>query len=140
MVSSVRVDPTTVPHFQVVPGWERLPEGYHHGDAVGVAVDSQDRVYLLTRREPRCLVYAPDGAFLFPQMTMTDEALRQTGQRRWSPNFVDYLFLAFNTSTAFSPADTFPLTVRAKLLMMAESAISFATIALVASRAVGILN
>jgi hypothetical protein len=30
--------------------------------------------------------------------------------------------------------------VRAKLLMMAESAISFATIALVASRAVGILN
>jgi hypothetical protein len=34
----------------------------------------------------------------------------------------------------------FPLTARAKLLMMAESAISFATIALVASRAIGILN
>jgi hypothetical protein len=37
-------------------------------------------------------------------------------------------------------ADTFPLTVRAKLLMMAESVISLATIALVASRAVGILS
>jgi hypothetical protein len=58
----------------------------------------------------------------------------------WSPGFIDYLFLAFTNATAFSPADTFPLTMRAKLLMMAESAISFATIALVASRAVGILN
>ncbi len=58
----------------------------------------------------------------------------------WSPGFVDYLFLAFTNATAFSPADTLPLTVRAKLLMMAESAISLTTIALVASRAVGILN
>lgn len=58
----------------------------------------------------------------------------------WSPGFIDYLFLAFTNATAFSPADTFPLTIRAKLLMMAELAISFATIALVASRAVGILN
>jgi hypothetical protein len=58
----------------------------------------------------------------------------------WSPGFIDYLFLAFTNATAFSPADTFPLTIRAKLLMMAESAISLATIALVASRAVGILS
>ena len=58
----------------------------------------------------------------------------------WTPGFIDYLFLAFTNATAFSPADTFPLTVRAKLLMMAESAISLATIALVASRAVGILS
>ena len=54
--------------------------------------------------------------------------------------FVDYFFLAFTNATAFSPADTFPLTARAKILMMAESAISLITIALVASRAVGILN
>jgi hypothetical protein len=58
----------------------------------------------------------------------------------WSPGFVDYLFLAFTNSTAFSPTDTFPLTVRAKLLMMAEAAISLCTIAIVASRAVGILS
>jgi hypothetical protein len=58
----------------------------------------------------------------------------------WSPGFIDYLFLAFTNATAFSPADTFPLTVRAKLLMMAESGISLVTIALVASRAVGILS
>src|SRR5262249_7557228 len=44
-----------------------------------------------------------EGAFLFPQMTMSDETLAENGQEDWSPNFVDYLFLAFNTSTAFSP-------------------------------------
>jgi hypothetical protein len=59
---------------------------------------------------------------------------------KWSPGFIDYLFLAFTNATAFSPADTFPLTVRAKLLMMAEAVISLVTLALVASRAVGILN
>jgi hypothetical protein len=60
--------------------------------------------------------------------------------RDWQPGFIDYLFLAFTNATAFSPADTFPLTVRAKLLMMTESGISLVTIALVASRAVGILS
>jgi hypothetical protein len=58
----------------------------------------------------------------------------------WLPGFLDYVFLAYTNATAFSPADTFPLTVRAKLLMMAESAISLVTSAVVASRAVGILN
>jgi hypothetical protein len=75
--------------------------------------------------------------FLFTQQQPAGESCLHPG---WSPGFIDYLFLAFTNATAFSPADTFPLTVRAKLLMMAESAISFATIALVASRAVGILN
>jgi hypothetical protein len=67
---------------------------------------------------------------------------QQPGARypNWSPGFIDYLFLAFTNATAFSPADTFPLTARAKLLMMAESGISLVTIALVASRAVGILG
>src|SRR6185295_14889981 len=58
-----------------------------------------------------------EGAFLFPQMTMSEEVLRQTGQRLWSPNFVDYLFLAFTTNTALSPADTPVLARWAKILM-----------------------
>ena len=57
----------------------------------------------------------------------------------WLPGFVDYIFLAFTNATAFSPADTYPLSARAKLLMMSKSTISLITIALVASRAVGIL-
>jgi len=75
--------------------------------------------------------------FLFTQQ---QSAVGRPEFAKWSPGFIDYLFLAFTNATAFSPADTFPLTVRAKLLMMAEAVISLVTLALVASRAVGILN
>ena len=75
--------------------------------------------------------------FLFTQQQQDSHA---DGFSDWLPGFIDYLFLAYTNATAFSPADTFPLTVRAKLLMMAESAISLVTIAVVASRAVGILS
>ncbi|MGZ8532191.1 MAG: hypothetical protein ACXW6K_24625 [Candidatus Binatia bacterium] len=80
-----------------------------------------------------------EGAFLFPQMTMSEAALRQTGQRRWAPNFVDYLFLAFNTNTAFSPTDVPVLARWAKVLMMVQSLLSLLIIALLAARAVNIL-
>lgn len=81
----------------------------------------------------------PDGALLFPQMTMGDDALRQAGQQDWSPNFLDYLFLAFNTSTAFSPTDVPVLARWAKVLMMLQSLLSLTIIALLAARAVNIL-
>lgn len=80
-----------------------------------------------------------DGAFLFPQMTLTPETRRAMGEDTWSPGFVDYLFLAFNTSTAFSPTDVPVLSRWAKGLMMIQSLISLATIALLAARAVNIL-
>ena len=76
-----------------------------------------------------------EGAFLFPQMTMRP----QQGTRGWSPGFVDYLFLAFNTSTAFSPTDAPVLSRWAKALMMVQASISLVTIALLAARAVNIL-
>ena len=79
------------------------------------------------------------GAFLFPQMTMSKEALREAGQQDWSPDFVDYLFLAFNTSTAFSPTDAPVLAGWAKVLMMGQSLLSLLIIALLAARAVNIL-
>jgi len=80
-----------------------------------------------------------DGAFLFPQMTLDQAAKREMGEECWSPGFVDYLFLAFNTSTAFSPTDVPVLSRWAKLLMMVQALISFATVALLAARAVNIL-
>jgi len=43
------------------------------------------------------------GAFYFPQMSMPDEVRARTCEKNWRPGFVDYLFLAFNTSTALSP-------------------------------------
>jgi hypothetical protein len=81
----------------------------------------------------------PDGAFLFPQMTMPPEVKAEADQLEWSPNFVDYLFLAFNTSTAFSPTDVPVLARWAKILMMLQSLISLTVLALLAARAVNIL-
>jgi hypothetical protein len=75
-----------------------------------------------------------DGAFLFPQMITPWDS-----DKNWRPGFVDYLFLAFNTSTAFSPTDSPVLARWAKMAMMLQSSISLATLALLAARAVNIL-
>jgi hypothetical protein len=80
-----------------------------------------------------------NGAFLFPQMTMLPDAKAAAGQTMWSPNFLDYLFLAFNTSAAFSPTDTPVLARWGKVLMMLQSFISLAVVAVLAARAVNIL-
>jgi len=80
-----------------------------------------------------------DGAFLFPQMTLSPEARREMNEHEWSPNFFDYLYIAFNTSTAFSPTDTPVLARWGKVLMMLQSVISLTVLALLAARAVNIL-
>jgi hypothetical protein len=79
------------------------------------------------------------GAFLFPQMTLLPEVRAAAQQARWSPNFLDYLFLAFNASTAFSPTDTPVLARWGKALMMLQSIISLTVLAVLAARAVNIL-
>jgi hypothetical protein len=58
----------------------------------------------------------------------------------WQPIFADYLALAFNTSSAFSPTDVLPLTPRAKMLMMTQSVISLVTVVAVGARAINILG
>lgn len=80
-----------------------------------------------------------DGAFLFPQMTLDETTRAEMGIADWSPQFVDYLFLAFNTSTALSPADTAALSRWAKVLMMIQAAVSLTIVAVIAGRAVNIL-
>ena len=75
--------------------------------------------------------------FLFPQLAVTPD-LR--AQFKWRPHFVDYIFLAFNTATAFSPTDTYPLSPLAKVLMMAESLTSLVTVVVIAARAIGIVG
>jgi hypothetical protein len=75
-----------------------------------------------------------DGAFLFPQMITPWDS-----DKNWRPGFVDYLFLAFNTSTAFSPTDVPVLSRWAKVMMMVQASISLVTVALLAARAVNIL-
>jgi hypothetical protein len=80
-----------------------------------------------------------DGAFLFPQMVLTPELRKEMGEDQWSPNFIDYLFLAFSTSTAFSPTDVPVLSRWAKGLMMVQATFSLAALAVLAARAVNIL-
>lgn len=72
--------------------------------------------------------------FAFPQMTSSDLAPSD-----WKPGFLDYVFVSFTNAAAFSPTDTLPLTVRAKMLMMLQAFTSLLTVALIAGRAVNIL-
>src|SRR5262245_33975192 len=78
----------------------------------------------------------PSRDFLFPQMTLHNE--KEDHGPPWSPAFVDYLFLAFNTSTAFSPTDTAVLTRPAKVLTMLQASISLTIIVVLAARAINI--
>jgi hypothetical protein len=50
--------------YSVVEGWEQLPKGYVHRDVAGVAVDGEDRVYLMCRGDHPVMVYDQKGKFL----------------------------------------------------------------------------
>jgi uncharacterized membrane protein len=65
--------------------------------------------------------------FMFPQ--------DQDDNSSWSPNFVDYLFLAFTTNLTFGPTDTAVSSRRAKILTMIQSLLSVLIIAVVVARA-----
>lgn len=82
-----------------------------------------------------------ESAFLLPQLTLPDDAPTAAKHRPavWRPGFVDYLFVAFNTSTAFSPTDAPVLARWAKWLMMLQASIALATLAVLAAWAVNIL-
>ena len=71
--------------------------------------------------------------FLFPQYAPGSTS-------SWMPHFLDYVFLAFTSATALSPADTQPLTKKAKMLMMLQSVLSLVIIIFLAARAVNILQ
>jgi hypothetical protein len=77
----------------------------------------------------------PPPDFQFPQLENP-----QLAQPGWRPELVDYIYVSFTNSIAFSPTDAMPLTRWAKLLMLVESAISSMTVLLVAARAVNIFH
>jgi uncharacterized membrane protein len=83
----------------------------------------------------RALGSSVTPAFLFPEMSNPEVV-----QAGWYPTFVDYVHLSFNCAMAFSPTDTSPIKQWAKLMMMAEEAISFVVGVLVVARAVNILK
>ncbi|HTN80212.1 MAG TPA: DUF1345 domain-containing protein [Acidimicrobiales bacterium] len=76
-----------------------------------------------------------DPAFVFPEMTNPDYVTAD-----WFPKVIDFLYLSFNTSMAFSPTDVSAVRPWAKLLMMAEEAVSVIVAVLVIARAVSLLT
>jgi hypothetical protein len=73
--------------------------------------------------------------FLFPL-----QANPQPGYANWHPAPMDYLFLSFTTSTAFSPTDVIPLSHRAKGFMAVQAVLAVITNTMVVARAIGIIN
>jgi hypothetical protein len=90
-----------------------------------------DRGGPVRRREPS----PPRPDFQFPQMENPELAPAD-----WQPELIDYLYVSFTNSVAFSPTDAMPLTRWAKILMLVESAVSSLTVLLVAARAVNIFR
>jgi len=78
---------------------------------------------------------APPADFQFPQMENPD--LAAPG---WRPHFLDYMYVSFTNSIAFSPTDAMPLNRWAKMLMLVEASLSAMVILLVAARAVNIFK
>jgi hypothetical protein len=78
---------------------------------------------------------APRPDFQFPQLENP-----QFAKPGWQPELLDYVYVSFTNSIAFSPTDAMPLTRWAKLLMLSESAVSSVTVLLVAARAVNIFK
>ena len=78
--------------------------------------------------------YSPTD-FLFPRTTAGGHLAQG-----WKPSFVDYLFVAFTASSAFSPTDTMPISRRVKLLMMAQATMSMALVGVIVARAVNTLQ
>jgi hypothetical protein len=83
----------------------------------------------------RALGTGTSPAFVFPEMSN-----RELAGDGWYPSFVDYLHLSFSTAMAFSPTDVSAIKPWAKLMMMAEEAISVVVGILVVARAVNILQ
>jgi hypothetical protein len=73
--------------------------------------------------------------FRFPQ----DET-PEVARPGWHPRVWDYIFVALTSATAFSPTDTMPLTLKAKLLVGMEEFVSLVLIVLVTARAVSVLG
>lgn len=88
------------------------------------------------RSHESCQDYRLQAELLFPVLTLVEQRAKFS---EWRPGFIDYLFVAFNTSTAFSPTDTPVLSTRLKVLSMVQAVVSLITLATLAARAINIL-
>jgi hypothetical protein len=80
----------------------------------------------------------PSTDFAFPPQQQA--ALSGNKDLDWSPQLVDYVFLAFTSSSTFGPTDTLVMARRAKVLMMLQASLSLVIFGGVVARAVGNLH
>jgi len=78
-------------------------------------------------------------SFVFPQMQIEKIERSRFECTGWRPYFIDYLFIAWTTSSTFGPTDA-PLLARwAKIFTMLQIAISLTIVIVLISRAIGVL-
>src|SRR5262249_61690658 len=98
------------------------------------------RRHLSWRRVPRVVRRGVPSARVRPpapvDFAFTQRLSPDLAPPGWRPVFLDYLHLAFTNSTAFSPTDVMPLTLRAKYAMLVQSTVALALFGLVVARAV----
>jgi uncharacterized membrane protein len=75
-----------------------------------------------------------------PDLAFPQHLNPRIGPPGWRPRFVDYLYLSFTNSTAFSPTDVMPLVPWAKIAMAGQAVVSLGILGLVVARAVNIFS
>ncbi len=79
------------------------------------------------------------GAGVPPSFAFPENATPELASEGWTPQYPDYLYLAYTNATAFSPTDTLPVRTWAKMTMMAQSTLSLVIAILVVARAINLL-
>jgi hypothetical protein len=77
---------------------------------------------------------------LHPDFAFPQQLNPQFAPRGWQPMFIDYLYLGFTNSLAFSPTDVMPLVHWTKVSMGLQALISFSIVGLVIARAVNVFS
>jgi uncharacterized membrane protein len=75
-----------------------------------------------------------------PDLAFPQQLNPRIGPPDWRPRFIDYLYLSFTNSTAFSPTDVIPLVPWAKIAMAIQAVVSLGILGLVIARAVNIFS
>ena len=81
-----------------------------------------------------------DRAPAHPDLAFPQHLNPGIGPPEWRPRFIDYLYLSFTNSTAFSPTDVMPLVPWAKIAMAVQAAVALGILGLVIARAVNIFS
>jgi hypothetical protein len=81
-----------------------------------------------------------ERATTHPELAFPQQINPDLAAPGWRPIFVDYLYLGFTNSTAFSPTDVMPLVPWAKSAMAVQATVSLVVIGLVVARAVNVLT